>query len=240
MLKRKDFDGESSPKKWAKRPETGPLNDVDPITLEVLTEIEDSELVRVEDADGWWMFRRTSISDMIRMASIENQPILNPFNGRPLYIPDLPHSPARFPDSLREEDAPSRAHTEKLIVDVCIRLGRHGVFVLPAVLMQQRTGRMKRIASAIQLFFSQFLKPAERAALAPPCGQLSTKTIGWANWAMWGQQAMLLVARCSGERSDAQSVLKKRGAELALAALAYVIPEIGREYQDSLSITIHI
>lgn len=223
------------------RPPKRPMvacNCEDPVTQEHLDDIASADIEVVEDSAGRWSFRKDSLEAIRAHAARERATPLNPYSGLP--IPPTAfqqkggdaaaQGPNAFEDPLQERSRPTLRETNHLIADVCIRLQRHGVFVAPGLLCEQRIGRLRRLFSEVcDVFFLNF-KPAERLALAPPHGRLSTfQSASWQPWGVWRQAAMLAMARCAGERSDAPALLRKRGAEICLVALSRVVPEIGHE-----------
>jgi len=221
----------SEERRPSKRPKA--CNFEDPVTQERLDDIAAADIEVIEDAAGRWSFRKDSLEAIRAHAARERAAPLNPYSGLPL-------PPTRqeiegcgglreFTDPLQERAYPTVRRTEHLIVDVCIRLQRHGIFVTPALLCEQRIGRLRRLFTAVHdVFLFNFEQP-ERLALAPPHGRLSTFEPAWASWAVWRQATMLALARCAGERSDAPVLLRKRGAEMCLVALSRVVPEVARE-----------
>lgn len=214
-------------------------NDLDPISLAPLAQIPEESLVRFFDVDGVWAVARESLQSIITHSALEGVEPLNPFNGEPLRAFSgllQPHSLEKMTDALREQEYPTHASTRQLAVDVAVRLQERGVFIKPELLWEQRTGRMRRIFSALDQIFHNFTVQ-ERNELAPPDGRLAHALPGWDTWPRWGQTTLLAMLRFSGERSRASPVLKKRAAEYCFAALALVIPEVHREVRDSIDMS---
>lgn len=202
-------------------------NDRDPITLERIEDIDGSALEIIADSGGHWAFRAESLDAIEAYARQESAPALNPFTSELLLRRG---GRARvLPDPLLERAIPTWWSSRRLIVDVCVRLQQQGVFVNVELLQNQRTGRMRALLDALLDLFHNNMREDEQKALAPPAGRLALYPRSDDGWSVWAQASMLACARCAGERSQASPLLRKRGAELCLAAMSEVIPEIGSE-----------
>ena len=139
-------------------------------------------------------------------------------------------------DPLAEQLHPTHWRTYQLAVDVSVRYGQLGIFVRPQILQQQRTGRMRRLAGAVEVFFKYNFNSEERRLLVPWGERMFSESLDWANWASWGQRALLCLAYCAGERGEADLQLKTRGANVAVGALVSIVPELHAEFGAAFSI----
>lgn len=207
-------------------------NSIDPITLENIEDIPTCSLVMFEDEQGEWIFRTSTLRALWKHAELENATALNPFSQLPLshrsgYENDDAADP--LSDPLLEISCPSLFSTDRLIVDVCVRLQVHDIHICPLLLRVQRCGRLKRIFATITTLFANNFTMDEKRALSPPLGMLSTFEPYWAPLPVWRQEVMFSTLRCAGVRSGAELNLQKRGAAICWVAFAQVIPELKLE-----------